>query len=44
MTKVSKAGKKGRKLNRKMLGSIRPLRVPTPAPPGPIPIPYPTLG
>jgi hypothetical protein len=40
MTKVRKAAKKGKKLNRKVLGSIKPLRAPTPASPGPVAIPY----
>jgi hypothetical protein len=41
--KARKAASKGKKLRRKMLGSVRPLKAPLkePSPSGPVPIPYP---
>jgi len=41
MRKVKKAVKKQKRLSRKVLGSVKPLRAP--APPSPVPIPYPNL-
>jgi hypothetical protein len=37
--KTNKSTKKGKKLRGKSLGSIKPLKTPSPA--GPVPIPYP---